>query len=376
MRKALILVFSALTCLSSGSAAAQFIGYTAPQTTQQSLATNVACTGAAQIFPVINIGQNEHFLTVSQSNNPQKFQAELQGIDSQGVVYGFSDSLVLAGGTLRGSVYASGYYPIIQVQVVCSPITGTFSISYSGSWGASPSNSGTYLINQIDKVIFNLLPATSSTSVSIRTPYGSSGGTIFAIYNGATSAGGSLSVTCLLQGTALGVANISSLSAPLENNTTVQRFDIKDQVCPIATVGVAASGAAGTLTVDYVFKQPGGNSLADPCQTNGVAKSSAVITAPATSTTQIVALSGNTSIYVCGFHGSHNAAGALQWEYGTGVACATGTTALTGVETLDTNDPVSYGPGSTIFTVPPGNALCAVTSVAGAFHGVVTYVQQ
>lgn len=380
MRRILVLAVVSLAVLFSTEARAQFIGYTSPQGIQQQLATNVNCTGAQQLFTLQNLGQSEHFINAIAFNPMQFMNIWLIGIDSSGNSNQISDTLSLASTffDLRGSIFSSAVYPQYKVSVTCFPLTSTFSLNYNGTWGGidPASSGGLYSQYQVDRSIFDGISANVNHSFNILGPTtGRSDGTLYAKYNVASAAGGFIEVGCSASGLQ-GVGNFVVASFSLANTTNIQTFQVPGMACPYLTVLYRNSGAAGTLSVEYFFNKSGYPSRVDPCQSNAVPKSSAVITAPATSTTEIVALSGNTSIYVCGFHGAHTAVGALAWEYGTGVACATGTTALTGVETLDTNDPVSYGPGSTIFMAPPGNALCVVTSVAGAFRGVVTYVQQ
>ena len=130
------------------------------------------------------------------------------------------------------------------------------------------------------------------------------------------------------------------------------------------------------------------SNASDPCASSGIAKSSVVISVTSATTTSLVALSGTTSIYVCGFSLTISqvvtTANTIQFEYGTGATCGTGTTALTGTYgaggvTASAPLSVSYGGGgTTIFTAPSGNRLCAVTAIgaSGSFQGVLTYVQQ
>jgi len=116
--------------------------------------------------------------------------------------------------------------------------------------------------------------------------------------------------------------------------------------------------------------------IGDPCANPNVAKSSVAISISSATTTQLVALSGTTHVYVCGF--AFTLAGTtptLAFEYGTGTTCGTGTTALTGAFSAAQS---VYPPGYTVMTAPSGNALCAVTTGTGTplMEGVLTYVAQ
>jgi uncharacterized protein (DUF779 family) len=125
---------------------------------------------------------------------------------------------------------------------------------------------------------------------------------------------------------------------------------------------------------------------ADACA-SGVARSSATISVVTATTTSLVAVSGTTAVYVCGFSitiaPSATSADTAQFEYGTGAAC-TSPTALTGTYgngDLTTAAPVvsvSYGGGrATIFTAPASNGICIVTGGTTVnVQGVLTYVQQ
>ena len=148
--------------------------------------------------------------------------------------------------------------------------------------------------------------------------------------------------------------------------------------------GVATSagvGPSGTGTQRLVLANN------DPCQSSGTPKSSVAINITSATTTSLVAVSGSTAVFVCGFSVTISevvtTANTIQFEYGTGAAC-TGPTVLTGLYGaggVTAGDPivVTYGgAGSTVFTAPASNGLCAVTAIgaSGSFQGVLTYVQQ
>ena len=124
----------------------------------------------------------------------------------------------------------------------------------------------------------------------------------------------------------------------------------------------------------------------DPCSDVSAIKSSVPINISSATTTQLVALSGTTTIYVCGFNATAGAGTnpSFQLEYGTGGTCATGPTALTGAMatgvTVSTTapGPIFYaGPDATVLKTPAGQGLCAVTGgTTPNFQGYLTYVQQ
>ncbi len=96
-------------------------------------------------------------------------------------------------------------------------------------------------------------------------------------------------------------------------------------------------------------------------------------------TTQLVASSGTTQIYVTAWDVIANTASAITLEYGTKATnpCDTGTTALTGAYSFSAQSGISRSGGpQPLYIIPPGNALCAVTSGASvSFAGSLSYTQ-
>jgi hypothetical protein len=147
--------------------------------------------------------------------------------------------------------------------------------------------------------------------------------------------------------------------------------------------GVATStgtGVAGTGTQRVTL------SNTDPCMSPDIAKSSVSISVTSATTTSLVAVSGSTVVYVCGFSmtiaPSATTADTAQFEYGTGAAC-TSPTVLTGTfgnGDLTSAAPVTnvrYGPGSTAFKSASSAGICIVTAgTAVNVQGVLTFVQQ
>lgn len=140
-----------------------------------------------------------------------------------------------------------------------------------------------------------------------------------------------------------------------------------------ATASESAPAAAVPARASYVGVREGAN-LIGLIQCD----KSAVITAAAAASTQIVALSGSTLIYVCGWSVTGGgAAGTLQWKYGTGAACATGPTNISGAYTTAIGQPIVFGGAlGYVFKTPAGQALCVTMITASAVaNGLLTYAQ-
>lgn len=131
----------------------------------------------------------------------------------------------------------------------------------------------------------------------------------------------------------------------------------------------------------------GSATAVDPCASSEIAKSSAIISVTTAATTSLVAVSGTTTVYVCSFAMTISqvvtTANTIKFVRGTGAACVTAPTDLTGAfgtggVTAAAPITVGSGTGSTQFKTAAGDALCVTTTIgaSAAFVGYVTYVQQ
>jgi hypothetical protein len=239
-----------LTCALTGRA--QFIGYVSPQTVQQTLATSVACAGinTPQIFNVANLGQTQHYASIIFAPGfAGQAVMEIDGVDTGAHMIRLSDQLTTPVQNTVGAIYGSGYFPIIQVKVSC--VGGSFTLSYSGSSATANLTAGGYQTGQIDKGILNNGAANSNASLIVQTPFGGSTGTISALYS-VGSAGGSITVSC-----ANNFFTPLLFTFSLANTTSLQTFPVSGVPCPLATVAYVNGGAAGTISIDYVFVPPG-----------------------------------------------------------------------------------------------------------------------
>jgi hypothetical protein len=98
-----------------------------------------------------------------------------------------------------------------------------------------------------------------------------------------------------------------------------------------------------------------------------------------TTSTQLVPPSGSTQIYVTAWDVFANTAGNFNLAYGTTTKspCDTGTIAITGIYNFAAQSGLSRDGGPRpLYVIPPGNALCAVTSGAPvSFAGSLSYTQ-
>jgi hypothetical protein len=140
-----------------------------------------------------------------------------------------------------------------------------------------------------------------------------------------------------------------------------------------AASSAGASGDYATANTDSLGRlwMRVGNPCADHARI-----STAAISTSSSGNVEIVALNGSDLIYVCGYSVVAGAATGVQLIYGTGTACATGETDLTGVWSFAANGGITQGnAGVPQFVVPAGNAFCVENSGANAIAGHVTYVR-
>jgi len=263
--KSLFTVFAgALLSFAARPARAQYLGTTSPQTVQATLASNLACTGAAQNFTTgitpkfQNLGQTQHYAYIT-SSGVTNLLMQIQGLDPAGAVTVISDT-GSSGTALSGTnsaLVGSGYFTNIRVVVTCLPAaTGTFTLNYTGTSGTPNNIAGSYQLAQLDKVISSAASAGASFSTPFfTTPFGNSQGVLFFEFNGAGPAGSSINVTCQDQN---GI-NTGLQSWALATTTAVaQIFDVPPGVCPTIDVGYQSGGAsASTYYLDYVLLPPG-----------------------------------------------------------------------------------------------------------------------
>jgi hypothetical protein len=120
--------------------------------------------------------------------------------------------------------------------------------------------------------------------------------------------------------------------------------------------------------------------VVDPCLSDSIAKSSAVIAQGASATTKVVDASAGKSIYVCGY--SMTAAGTtptVTITSGTHVSadCDTTAAALTGaMQPSATVGVLSYATPGAVMTTASGFQLCLTTAATTSVAGVLSYVQQ
>jgi hypothetical protein len=374
MKKALF----ALALLAATVCQAQFIGFVSQQSVTSLPFNAKTCTAALAAGPVIipNIGQSAHFLTAISSSGITSLEYTLQG-SYDGVTYFDISDPGTATGNVAGptagltGITGSGYYPVVAATVeVCLPAASTITLRYSG---ISMTPGQALGIDQQGQIVKNIaVGAPSGTTAAgpiMRSPFGSSGGTIQLTYFGAAGpAGSSVQMSC--------GANQQNTSAvvfgpyPLAvTSGTPQFFSVPAIPCPWFLLAYIAGGAsAGVYNLDISFTaavQP-----ADVCE--NYPKLSAPIIAPA-GTTQVVPLSSTLSIYGCGYSMSETAIGTIQWEYGSGALCAGGTVVLSGPMTTLAGTPFTYsGPGA-VMKAPIGNAVCII-STGGTVGGIYTYV--
>ena len=375
-RSAILLLLCAL-CVSVANA--QFTGFSVPQPVSTiPFPAGTACTGAQQVALVPNLGQTEHFLTITTSG-VVAFRATVQG-SHDGVTFNdISDVLTVGSSTSMGQ----GYFPVVQVSVTCASASGTFGVRYSAEATAPAMQIAALQSAQIDKTLAVAAPANANfTTQTIRTPFGTSGGGIYFTYSAAGPAGSTLNVGC----NTLSIAAAASVASfPLATSTATQFFTVPLLPCDFVTVTYTSGGASAvTFTSSYVFNNQtvtGG----DPCQAATAVKSSAPINVSAAGTTQIVAPLAGHSVYVCGFNFtlSGTTSPTLQFITGAGATCGTGTITQTGAmlgnnSTTNASATIdSGGGGYTVFKSTAGQGLCPVAAgTAPSAQGLLTFIQQ
>lgn len=103
---------------------------------------------------------------------------------------------------------------------------------------------------------------------------------------------------------------------------------------------------------------------------------SVAVTISTATTTKLITENGTQSIYVTAVDIIAGGTGNIQFIAGTGATCGTGTVNITGNYSLTAQVGFTKGDGNgVVWVVPPGLALCAVTSAAVGMPGSIAYAQ-
>ncbi len=248
---------------------------------------------------------------------------------------------------------------LAAVLFALSPLTSTAQ-NYTASSGVS---------------LFTGVPATGTQAGTSRLPNFSGTGVLTITEAGITGSPSACSVTLKYKGNNTNTAGAVISTTSFTPSTGVQTFTITPSNLTgdnyTATYACTTYPTAGSITASF---SPITTSSADPCLISP--KASAVIAISTATTTSLVAASAGKAVYVCGFAASIGATTTVQFETGTGAACVTTQTALTGVFAPGTGTVLSLSGEGTKLTAPAGQPLCAVSTGTGGINGVLTYVQQ
>lgn len=140
-----------------------------------------------------------------------------------------------------------------------------------------------------------------------------------------------------------------------------------------------AASSAGTTGDNATFNTDSLGRLwvrpGNPCDDHARVQTAAISNSTS-GNVEVVALNGSDLIYVCGYSLMAGAATGVRFVYGTGTACATGETGLTGAWPFAANGGIQQpNTGAPQFVVPAGNAFCTENTGANAIAGHVTYVR-
>lgn len=149
------------------------------------------------------------------------------------------------------------------------------------------------------------------------------------------------------------------------------RVTLANDTSAIAGWGLGAINSAAPSGAQMSGVRSGAN-MVGLTQANG----SVPISVTTATTTQLVGLVASSVIHVTSFDVIAAGTGNIQFVYGTGSNCGTGTAGLTGNYNLTAQAGIAKGSGiGPVLVVPAGNALCVITSAAVGMYGSVSYTQ-
>jgi hypothetical protein len=225
--------------------------------TQQSLApAGTACTGTQQTFQVNNRNQTYHSATLVLSGTVTTASLQIQGVDSSGntfIISPVSQAGAVFGG-ISAIVNASGYYPTVNVLVTCAS-GSTFTLTYSGSQTTPLLVGGTSFLSLIDQQIFTGVSGASNENGSVfATPFGNSSGILKFNYASSPVAGSTVEIMCIPTTQSV----VTQFNLPIASlSPGLQIFKIPPATCPEMQIIYLSGGAAGNITVEFIFDSPG-----------------------------------------------------------------------------------------------------------------------
>jgi len=172
----------------------------------------------------------------------------------------------------------------------------------------------------------------------------------------------------------VGLTDTELRASPIDVDVTatVGLTDTELRASPVPVTGAGSTGSAPPATANYVGARATGGNLTGLITCN----QSVAINTATSGSTQLVALQSSQTIYVCGYN--FIAAGDVNvtLNYGTGTACGSGTTALTGAYPLAAQAGiVVQSPFWTGMASAASNALCVNLSASIGVRGVLFYTQ-
>lgn len=174
--------------------------------------------------------------------------------------------------------------------------------------------------------------------------------------------------TNVATGTGASGAGVPRVTVANDSSVIVGTFPDNEPFNLAQMAGTAASVNAGNA--DAGTQRVAVARTSDVC--NPVDTLQVAVTVSAAGNTELVALTSGQTIYVCDVTLVPTAANDVQLVYGTGTACATGETDMTGPMAFDAKGGWTHNYNGRLKTAA-ANALCIELSAATAVNGVVTY---
>lgn len=301
-----------------------------------------------------------------------------------------ADNSLLAGGVYNSTplTLANTQQASLQSDVngylkvnVSAPITGNLTVVGAAASGATKSGNPVQMGG-----VFNTTQPTVTNGQAVEAQATARGAQIVATgvdaFNVVNATGSNIIGRVGIDQTTPGTTNLVAANNTQINGVTLlagngatgtgsQRVTIANDSAARAVGGEGAVNSAAPSGAVMSGARSGAN-MVELTQ----ASASVPINVSTATTTQLVALSGGTSIRVTSFDVIAGGTGNITFVYGTGTNCGTGTTSLTGAYPLTAQAGIAKGSGlGPVLVVPAGNALCVTTSAAVQMSGSVSYTQ-
>jgi hypothetical protein len=139
----------------------------------------------------------------------------------------------------------------------------------------------------------------------------------------------------------------------------------------------ASTGHLASLVAGVDIDTIGGNAVVyDPCLDPSKVLVTNILATAASGSTELIAVSGSTRVYLCGWQLQGGAAGDITLNFGSGTTCGSNTKAIASTQVVNAGEGSLHPANKTFDRSVAARALCVNRSASMTLRGFVSTVQE